>query len=340
MFSRTFGLHSTFAVSLLITTSVPALAADVLTEQQFEERYSGQAVSAFNFKIEAGYLHADFGNDDGFGGAFDSAEGTFVQGAVSVPLGTQFGFQLDAGMLQSEVKGANGLPDFDVDAHGIGGHLFWRDPSKGLLGLYAHQTEYDFDRPGNAGLTTRRYGAEAEGYFGNYTLKGFVGKDELDWNFAVNDETYLVAKGEVDFYLNDNFMLFAGVDHSFEETSAVIGMEAMAGTGAMSPSFFANASFGGDSQSMMAGLRIYFGPSDKSLKARHREDDPAVDLFGNFDSIGSCLNNALSGGPKMKRRTGDQSFQAIEIKPRESEGFKLDGCDSGGGFRQGPPDED
>jgi len=267
---------------VLGTSSGLAFAADVMTDQQFEERYSGQAVSGFNFKIEGGYIKTDFGSDDSFEGPYDTADGKFVQGAVSVPLGTQFGFQLDAGMLNGEVDSTIGSTSFDVNAHGIGGHLFWRDPSIGLVGLYAHQTEYDFGQPADDGLTNLRYGLEAEGYFGSFTLKGFVGKDELDWDSAANEETFVVAKGEIDFYLNDNFMLFAGLDHSFENTSTVVGLEVMAATGALSPSLFANASFRGDSQTVMAGLRVYFGPSGKSLKARHREDDPAVDLFGNF----------------------------------------------------------
>ena len=47
--------------------AMPALAADVLTEEQFEERFSGAAVSALNAKIEVGKFHVGFDDNDNFG---------------------------------------------------------------------------------------------------------------------------------------------------------------------------------------------------------------------------------------------------------------------------------
>jgi len=42
------------AAPLVAMATTGAIAADVLTDQQFEERYSGNAVSAVNAKIDFG----------------------------------------------------------------------------------------------------------------------------------------------------------------------------------------------------------------------------------------------------------------------------------------------
>ncbi len=277
------------AVSCFAACSTLAQAADSLTGEQFEQRYGDQAVSAINFKVEGGYIATEFGK----AGEFESAKGKFVQGSLSVPIGSQIGLQIDAGAMHSEVDGLPGFEDFGIDGQGIGGHLFWRDPGIGLLGVYGQHTRYDFSNEPADRVDSTRLGVEGEAYLDNFTLKGFVGRDTLDWNSAKDEEHFLAAHGEIDFYLNDDFMVFAGVEHAFEETSALAGFEAMFDTGGVSSSVFAEASLGADHQSITAGLRVYFGPKAKSLKARHREDDPASDLFANLSPIGKCMNKAL-----------------------------------------------
>jgi hypothetical protein len=61
---------------------------------------------------------------DGYGGGSNHSNGFYgTNGSLSVPLAQQWGLQLDGG-----VGSDNG-----IGAYGGAGHLFWRDPSIGLL---------------------------------------------------------------------------------------------------------------------------------------------------------------------------------------------------------------
>ena len=62
----------------------------------------------------------------GLGGSFANNSLYGAIGSLSTPLGCGYGLQIDAT-----------AASFDGRFLGaIGGHLFWRDPSRGLLGLY------------------------------------------------------------------------------------------------------------------------------------------------------------------------------------------------------------
>jgi hypothetical protein len=70
------------------------------------------------------------GRVDAFGGSMANRDIYGAKGAVTVPLQGQWGAQIDG------VVG-----NFDTRAVGrIGGHLFWRDPSRALLGAYVSHT--------------------------------------------------------------------------------------------------------------------------------------------------------------------------------------------------------
>ena len=103
--------------------------------------------------------HLSRDNDDfrGAGGAL---------GSLTVPLGQQFGFQAD-GMLASIGGDA---------AAGAAGHLFWRDPMRGLIGAYGSWTYWDR----NGGLNAYRIGIESEAYFQRFTLSGVLGVEAGD----------------------------------------------------------------------------------------------------------------------------------------------------------------
>ncbi|WP_156892510.1 hypothetical protein [Salaquimonas pukyongi] len=273
-------------------------AADVLDSQQFEERFSGQAVSALNGKVEAGGFHVSFDSDDDVGESLQTAEGYMVKGALSLPLGSRFGLQIDAGGLQGNVE-TDGLAfasqTLGIEAYGLGGQLFWRDPQIGLLGLYGQQTRYDLD---DIEITHTRFGLMGEAYLGDFTLKGFAGRDMADFGFF-GEGVYWAATGEVDFYITDDLMVKAGIEHSFNTTSAFAGVEAMFTSGKIASSLFAEASFSKTETRTMAGIRFYIGQQAKSLKRRHREDDPEVDLFGDLNAIGNCLNGVTAPPEEM-----------------------------------------
>jgi len=79
------------------------------------------------------------------GGNMNSAEGHNFDGSIALPLTRQFGFQADG--LYSRIS--------DLDFGGGAGHLFWRDPKIGLLGVTGGYL-------GRAGVQTYQAGAEGE----------------------------------------------------------------------------------------------------------------------------------------------------------------------------------
>lgn len=254
-----------------------AFAAD-----SFTERFEGKkpAVSGINGKIEFGYLYTDIEIAPGFsvdGDAF------FGQGAVSVPVGHSFGIQIDAGGFTGD------LATVDISGAGIGGHFFWRDPDVALLGGYVHYVNTDI--AGVIDLDNIRYGVEGELYLDRFSIEGFVGADYLDVSvgpFSV-DDTFFAAEGVAAFYPTDNLRIFAGIEHAFDETALIAGGEFLFNTGWQAePAVFARGAFSGDSTTVMAGLKFYFGESGKSLIRRHREDDPQIGLFNNVGAAGSA----------------------------------------------------
>lgn len=279
----------------------PANAADALAPVSVEDRMFQPAVSAVNGKLETGLVHFNLEDTDG--------KGYIIQGAVTVPLGQSFGFQFDAGTLNAD------LDSNDLLAHGVGGHMFWRDPSVGLLGAYGHHVSYGDD------VSISRIGGEVEWYSGQFTLEAFGGVDHLDT--PIGDEHFVAAEAEIAWYATENIRVSAGVTHSFEQTSALLGAEMMLSGTDFAPSLFANAKMGGEDTTVMAGLRVYLGQS-KSLMRRHREDDPAIGLFDQVGSATNCLTNGDGGGGIVT----DFNFSAkVNLAPQPNIAtYELDGC--------------
>jgi hypothetical protein len=97
------------------------------------------------------------------GGAYDElgsdshGEGDLL-GKVTFPIGQSFGGQAEA---------AVGTEEY----YGFGGHLFWRDPSWAMAGVFV---SYDDSN----GVEMTRYGGEADVYLGKFTVGGRIGQQE------------------------------------------------------------------------------------------------------------------------------------------------------------------
>ena len=204
----------------------------------------GSAVSGPNAKISIGA-----GDTDG------DATG-LATGSVSFPVGDKFGAQID---------GAFGGVGGDA-AGGIGGHLFWRDPDKGLLGLTAAFAGRDSRGPNSGG----RAGVEGELYLGQFTTGASAG-----YQFGEIDHGG-VGSINLRWYGTDDFMLSGGGAVAAGDSIARFGAEYQPGVKALPGlSVFADAEFGEhDWDRVFVGLRFYFGGKTKSLIRRHREDDP------------------------------------------------------------------
>lgn len=214
------------------------------------------AVSAFNGKIAGfgGWLDDETG-DTGIGG---------LMGSFSVPLGHRFGFEAD-GMV------ATAHSDFVGE---VGAHLFWRDPSKGLLGLYGEYVTRD-----DPDWETWRLGVEGHAYLGNISLEALVGYEETDLPPGFSDDENVFAYLDAAYYLNDNFRIAAGYRHLDGIHIGAAGLEYQFSESfwGMGTSVFAEGRIGEDDYAAVwGGLRLYLGQENKSLIRRHREDDPGA----------------------------------------------------------------
>jgi hypothetical protein len=199
----------------------------------------------------------------GLSGGYLNNDGRYhAEGSISIPLSHDLGFQVDtaAGGTDSGFIG------------GIGGHLFMRDPSSYLFGVFGSYSAIDK-------IDIGRIGAEAHFYLDQVSFEGLIGYEDAD---ITGNKAFAVA--DLAFYPSDNLRLKAGY-HFFQDRSfGAFGLEYQTGlfSGMVQGpvSFFAKARFGEKSDdSIWAGFKIYFGASDKSLIARHREDDPANTLL-------------------------------------------------------------
>jgi opacity protein-like surface antigen len=113
---KRFGMAAVACISAAVT----AQAADLVTKAPALETPL-PAVDGINGKVDA------------FGGSLAHHSFYGGTGSFSVPLGPQFGFQADG--MAASYRG-----DF---LDGVAGHGFWRDPSKGLIGVYGDYLRWD-----------------------------------------------------------------------------------------------------------------------------------------------------------------------------------------------------
>jgi hypothetical protein len=245
------------------------------------------AVSGMNAKIAAIGGVADM--DD-----VSSEEIGLVTGSVTVPLGHAYGLQIDG------LAGDHG-GDF---VGGVGGHLFWRDPTVGLLGLtgaYAASDSGSFSSSTvvtTVGLTTTttvttattsdreivRLGGEGEYYFGSVTLGGNAG-----YQFGQGIENGFYGIASLRGYLTDDLALAVSAHYAEGSGASVsVGAEFQPGLGGLPGlAVFADATAGRDDfMQALFGIRYYFG-APKSLIDRHRRDDPTANLIQ--DAVATSL---------------------------------------------------
>lgn len=61
-------------------------------------------------------------------------------------------------------------------------HLFWRDPEKGMIGIYG---QGNYWAPGS-GSSSWKVAAELEDFFGNITLRGLFSAQGYGYNYSSN----------------------------------------------------------------------------------------------------------------------------------------------------------
>ena len=221
------------------------------------------AVSALNAKIETA------------GGNLDD-NGAGVAGLViAAPLGEYLGVQLDSAAGRTDGK--------SIFAYGF--HGFWRNPEQGLLGVTASRLGYH-------GNYVNRYGAEGEYYTDNWTVSANSGKQT-----GFLGSTWF-ARTDIRYYLNDDLVLEGGISGFSDERLAHVGVEWRPEMFSQFPglSLYADGATGSNDIDYLLGeIRIYFGGGSKSLKQRHREDDPVNSAMWDSIALTGYVDNESDG---------------------------------------------
>jgi len=256
-----------------------AVAADVPSKPQYSEPAQAlPAVDGVNAKVA------------GFGGAANGRAFYGGAGSVAMPLGFRYGLQID-----SWVAGFDSRYLGDVTVAGTAAHMFWRDPSFGLFGIYGHYLHAD----ALSGVHVVAGATEAALYLGRFTLEFIAGAQggEIDLGAlgSVNIDTRFFDVAQLAYYPIDNLKLSIGHSCFFGTNSALIGAEWGLPTGRRTmASLFVRGSVSeyGDGV-VLGGLRFYFGQREKTLMRRHREDDPTPYL--STGNIGIGLSGTTAG---------------------------------------------
>jgi hypothetical protein len=246
-----------FRYRLLLTASVAALTAGLPLAA-----FAGSlpAVSAPNGKI--GVFTGSLGDDFTLGAA----------GSLAIPLAQQWGAQVD-GMVGSADS---------ASFYGIGGHLFWRDPARGLLGLTASWVGWNrtdtvtlpfrqFDDVAQiqdvSGADVGKVGVEGAAYLGRISLEGAAG-------YQFGSDTGFAGRATIAFYPTDDLRLDIGVMQLAGADAAFRGGAEWSPAGHAFSLFASGLARSSDNWSVLGGAKMYFGAGQKSLIQRHREDDP------------------------------------------------------------------
>ena len=290
----------TSVVSAVFLMPMTASAADLNKARAPVPAAYAPAVDGVNWK---------FG---GLGGSLADRPIYGAQGAVTIPLAGQYGFQLD---------GAVG--SFDDRFFGIvAGHLFWRNPAQGLVGVYVSHTHWDQF----TGLHVTQVGGEAEAYFGPFTIQGIAGVEtgnSASGNVGGLLETYDVGtrffdKINLSYYLNDNLKVFAGHRYQGGKNALALGGEwAFRLNGPVMGALFVEGRVGeNDFRGIWGGLRVYYGQNDKTLVQRHRQDDPNWWIPESlFSIVNTLVTKPIPGGGPHCVPEGDAEGDACCPQP-------------------------
>jgi hypothetical protein len=200
------------------------------------------------------------------GGSFDDESAGIALGSFAMPLGNSFGLQADGalGSIDDEILGGGGL------------HLFTRDPSNYLLGVYGSYHTWD-------SIDIWRLAGEAELYLGRFTLASLAGYESVEVPSTLGellvltpDDKHFFGQFDASYYITDDFKVSAGYHYLNETSLGSAGAEYLIRGHEVPMSLFARGNFGDDQYtSVTGGLKIYLSADpDKSLIDRNRRDDP------------------------------------------------------------------
>ncbi len=202
------------------------------------------------------------------GGRYDDENSFLALGSYTVPLGTTLGFQAD---------GAVGTIDDKVIGGG-GAHLFTRDPSSYLLGVYGSYHTWD-------SIDIWRAAAEAELLprallvDGARRLRGHRIALTTKGGLAVlnADDDHFFGRADLSYYLTDDFKISGGYRYVSEASLGSASAEYLLRDTGVPVSIFAKGDWGEEQYNRITGgLKIYFGADpgqDTDQAPPHRGPD-------------------------------------------------------------------
>lgn len=271
--------------------------------------YSGPDGFATTASLRAPAVSAVNGKVDYSGGNMNSSVGNNFGGSISLPVSHQFGFQADA--LYSRIS--------DLNFYGGAGHLFWRDPKIGLLGLAGGYLYRDGVDPVN----TYQAGAEGELYWKQFTFGFFGGVGSIDYKYPApfidTQPTRFVGRISADYYPLENLRVGAAFVTAFQDNLGRGEMEYQ--TPIPGVALTGEVAFGDHGyDDWLIGVRYYFG-GKKTLRARQREDDPPSlmpQILQSLGLYGAEYNHQANAYASTHPETGSSSgggYGVITIMP-------------------------
>jgi len=279
--------------------SMSAYAAEPVPYLNLPATSYGPAVDGFNGKVET------------FGGVISNRSIAGQQGALSFPLAGPLGLQIDSAYGSLDNRGFGN----------IAGHLFWRNPVQGLIGIYTSHTLWDQ----YGGAYVGQVAGEAEYYSGHFTFQGIAGVEFGNSASSTFSSTSIVAPGPLPFgvpgvittstatsmfdvrtrffdqvnfkyYFTDNWDGYIGHRYLGGKNALALGSEyAIPLASRFQVSAFVEGRVGeGNFNGVWGGLKFYFGQKDKPLIARQRQDDPNIWSADSLFSIVNSLTNSSS----------------------------------------------
>ena len=248
----------------LIGSASLAHSADILNPTPVAQQQP--AVDGLNFELSVlgGSLQRNV-----LGAASNAMFTTSI--ATPIPFFSEsFGAQVDLGA---------GVYDGDFTSAAAGLHLFWRDPSRGAIGIYG---DWGYVDPEHAG----RVGAEVSVYNGQWSLDVFAGMQ-----FGQHVFTEFVDEVDLSYYYNDNTRVSVGHRLTSRGHVANLSFEHMLDEGQMQGwSVFGEIEGGEDNYvGGFGGLRYAFGNQGSStLIERDRQSSLTVRIPRNLLSVSQC----------------------------------------------------
>ncbi len=219
---------------------IAALTALSLASTAALSQSAGPAVSDPNAKLSVE------------GGQYDGEQSALALGSYTLPLGHAFGLQADGalGRIDQGTMGGGGL------------HLFTRDPSRYLLGLYGSYHTWE-------SIDIWRAAAEVQLYAGRFSLDGLGGYESVAVPETIGGLTVLDPHddhvfGQVDlaYYPIDDLKVYGGYRYVNEASLGAAGIEYLMRADDSPISIFAKADFGEEQYNRITGgVKFYLGPN-------------------------------------------------------------------------------